>query len=40
MVPSFGRAPTTLPDAARIQSGRRALLVLFGILGLLTTTFL
>lgn len=40
MVPSFGRAPTTKPDAARIQSGRRALLVLFGILGLLTTTFL
>jgi len=40
MVPSFGREPTTTPDAARIQSGRRALLVLFGILGLLTTTFL
>jgi len=40
MVPSFGRAPTTTPDAARVQSGRRALLVLFGILGLLTTTFL
>src|SRR5664279_615846 len=40
MVPSFGRVPTTMPDAARIQSGRRALLVLFGILGLLSTTFL
>ncbi|NTV39054.1 MAG: MFS transporter [Demequinaceae bacterium] len=31
---------TTTPDAGRVQSGRRALLVLFGILGLLTTTFL
>ena len=40
MVPSFGRASTTTPDAARVESGRRALLVLFGILGLLATTFL
>lgn len=40
MVPTFGHAPTTTPDLARIVTGRRALLVLFAILGMLTTTFL
>ena len=40
MVPSFGRASTTTPDAARIRTGRRSLLVLFGILGMFTSTFL
>lgn len=40
MVPTFGRAPTTAPDADRVRSARRALMVLFAILGMLMTTFL
>lgn len=40
MVPSFGVPPTTTPSPARVKSARRALLVLFAILGMLMTTFL
>lgn len=40
MVPTFGHAPTTTPTPARVHAAHRALLVLFGILGLLLTTFL
>lgn len=40
MVPTFGREPTTAPDLARVLTAKRALLVLFGILGMLMTTFL
>ncbi len=40
MVPTFGHAPTTTPTPARVHSAHRALLVVFGVLGLLLTTFL
>ena len=40
MVPTFGHASTTTPTPARVRSARRALLVLFGLLGMLLTTFL
>lgn len=40
MVPTFGHAPTTKPTPARVHSAHRALLVMFGIFGLLMTTFL
>ena len=40
MVPTFGRQPTTVPDAARVRTAKRTLLVLFAILGMLMTTFL
>lgn len=40
MVPSFGIAPTSTPTPARVQSARTAMLVTFGLLGVLMTTFL
>lgn len=40
MVPTFGIAPTSTPTPARVRSARRALLVIFGLLGTLMTTFL
>ena len=40
MVPSFGIAPTSTPNPARVQSARRAMLATFGLLGVLMTTFL
>ncbi|WNM26952.1 MFS transporter [Demequina capsici] len=40
MLPSFGFAPTTAPDASRVRSARIGVLSLFGFLGLLTATFL
>ncbi|WP_062200692.1 MFS transporter [Demequina salsinemoris] len=40
MIPSFGFAPTTSPDAARLKGARVGVLLLFAFLGLLTATFL
>ncbi len=40
MVPSYGMAPTTRPNPARVRTARFTLLGLFALLGMLVTTFL